>query len=1369
MKNRTGKLLAVLLALAMVAALAPATALADEVPTEVKSAEDLAKILANSSTVDDGVAAVSENTVTLKQSVEIENYISMTEGEITLDLGTYDLTRTGEGATVFSVTGGTLTIQGSGTISCEATEGTLLLVQAGAKLIMNGGTVSMDSVETGKPAVGASGAGAEFTLNDGEITGNNALLVADSGGKVILNGGRITQNSTDTEPGMSAVYSQKGSTVEVHEGAVIEAQAGIMVSDVGSNTLTMDGGTITAREGAIYTNGSSNSSGDYSDTQTITITGGAVESTEGTAIYLPGKGGKTTISGEATSISGAVTGIELRAGELTVEGGNISGGMGEAATGETPDVGGSVTWNAGIGVAPYEGQSVKVTIEGGSISGGSAFYQNEEEGNETDTGNYTFSITGGEFEGEYKDVDVSKEGLGQFISGGTFKSGNVPMPFLTEGKVVNKDGEVVDCEDALEIGLAAANDTSEDPLIVEEMIPGADLVMTVDTDGDTNIYNVQITADGVRYHKNGEGKNGYWIGFYVKAPEGAESASGTFAGEDFSLDELEILDDEGSRGVAFYYDLASNITEDTVEITFKGESGDPLGAGIINVDLTGAQKDDMTLVTADFIYNWGDDGEGNLLSGFSILFNNNMMRGKYLVTVIGPEGDIDYCETWRDLEEEIEYRRSSWACYSDEVHPGTYTFQTYTYTGRNIGDLLVELEESGSEDDPVTIDPESGVPSVEGHEFAPIGDTLTVNVVDAITGVEVTNVEVKSESESKAVASAEASVSDRTITITGGATALGDEETVQVTLFLTNPIGNPAMELVVTIAKDEEGTYKVTKVGIKSGETVVGENDGDTFKLLVNGKDFKVEAVDFTVKPIEVAAGETPTPEVSDELKGKLGNDEGVKKIAEATKPAEDDTTLQELATAEVTKPDAVDPDASDAASALTDKGIKGSSGGDVTVEEVNFFVQPHLTLDITRYIDDSSNKTLSVDISAVYDLVATTAETADDIILLEESGGGANDPNAVRIGTQPLTVSKPIQLTVGLPGGFVAVDSDPVNIYVKHTKNGGEHYHEAEVRNDDGSLTASFTSTDGLSPFTFESDAHIVAEVGWGGEEPTYFDTLQAAFDAVQDGGNITVTSDCSEVVVTVSREVTFTVYTYGDGQIGTIKAGSGYTITMDFDKDTNSYTVKAKPSSRPSAPGQAEDDPFQCDGGDDCPSHSYTDVTADYWAHPYIDYVKTHGVMDGISSTQFAPESTVNRATMATALWKLADKPVVTGEIAFVDVDEDTWYADAIRWAAKLGIINGYDDTHFGPDDAITREQMALMLYRYEKNVMEGGFTGDWSYELTFSDRAGINDYAVEAVSWLNMNKVMEGIDGAFSPAGKARRCELAKILTVYLTLDE
>ena len=207
MKNRTGKLLAVLLALAMVAALAPATALADEVPTEVKSAEDLAKILANSSTVDDGVAAVSENTVTLKQSVEIENYISMTEGEITLDLGTYDLTRTGEGATVFSVTGGTLTIQGSGTISCEATEGTLLLVQAGAKLIMNGGTVSMDSVETGKPAVGASGAGAEFTLNDGEITGNNALLVADSGGKVILNGGRITQNSTDTEPGMSAVYS----------------------------------------------------------------------------------------------------------------------------------------------------------------------------------------------------------------------------------------------------------------------------------------------------------------------------------------------------------------------------------------------------------------------------------------------------------------------------------------------------------------------------------------------------------------------------------------------------------------------------------------------------------------------------------------------------------------------------------------------------------------------------------------------------------------------------------------------------------------------------------------------------------------------------------------------------------------------------------------------------------------------------------------------------------------------------------------------------------------------------------------------------------------------------------------------------------
>ena len=500
--------------------------------------------------------------------------------------------------------------------------------------------------------------------------------------------------------------------------------------------------------------------------------------------------------------------------------------------------------------------------------------------------------------------------------------------------------------------------------------------------------------------------------------------------------------------------------------------------------------------------------------------------------------------------------------------------------------------------------------------------------------------------------------------------------------------------------------------------------------------------------PAEKYFAWTKTVEVRNDLTPQIVNTqpnvEGVE--AEAVIEAARESGIEPSGMNELAR-EAMTEAALTADAALAERALKEEN---IATQNRDVAVIVQMYVNVTVKGVSSEEESLTYDITPLYRVVATTAADVAYICL------EGSDKNAVVIGDErALTVTEPVTLTLGVPAGIAGEGEE---VYIKHVKDSKMTcYYKGVARG--GKVT--FTNPHGFSSFTVTGKKpETAAKIG-----ETLYASLQDAVDAVQEYGIIQVTGDCSEEIATVSREVTFTVWTEGDGIIGTINAGPGYTLTVDGD----TYTVKAKPSSQPSAPGQAEDDPFQCDGGDDCPSHSYTDVTADYWAHPYIDYVKTHGVMDGISSTQFAPESTVNRATMATALWKLADKPLVTGEIAFVDVDEDTWYADAIRWAAKLGIINGYDDTHFGPDDAITREQMALMLYRYEKNVMEGGFTGDWSYELSFSDKAGINDYAVEAVSWLNMNKVMEGIDGAFSPAGKARRCELAKILTVYLTLDE
>ncbi len=191
-------------------------------------------------------------------------------------------------------------------------------------------------------------------------------------------------------------------------------------------------------------------------------------------------------------------------------------------------------------------------------------------------------------------------------------------------------------------------------------------------------------------------------------------------------------------------------------------------------------------------------------------------------------------------------------------------------------------------------------------------------------------------------------------------------------------------------------------------------------------------------------------------------------------------------------------------------------------------------------------------------------------------------------------------------------------------------------------------------------------------------------------------------------------------------------------------------------------------CDGGADCPSRRFKDLDAAAWYHAYTDYVITHDLMHGEDSVTFDPLGTVTRAQMVTTLWNMNGNGVVNYMMPFEDVQEDQWYAEAIRWAASEGIVTGYDARTFGPDDPISREQMAVMLYRYEQKYGDGGFTGAWMFPLGFTDSAKVSDWAYEAVAWCSMNKVVQGKDdGSFDPAGTARRVELATVLTKYLSL--
>ncbi|MBQ8552031.1 MAG: S-layer homology domain-containing protein [Clostridia bacterium] len=185
-------------------------------------------------------------------------------------------------------------------------------------------------------------------------------------------------------------------------------------------------------------------------------------------------------------------------------------------------------------------------------------------------------------------------------------------------------------------------------------------------------------------------------------------------------------------------------------------------------------------------------------------------------------------------------------------------------------------------------------------------------------------------------------------------------------------------------------------------------------------------------------------------------------------------------------------------------------------------------------------------------------------------------------------------------------------------------------------------------------------------------------------------------------------------------------------------------------------------------CPMKPFTDLKYDEWYHDAVHYAIENDLMNGISQNTFDPSGTVTRSMIVTILWRLEGKPFVNYMMTFTDVESGTWYTEAVRWAASTGIVEGYNAETFGPDDAITREQLATMLYRYEQHK-GGGFTGMWMYQLKFPDLDSLSMWAVEAVSWCNMKGVINGNGaGMLNPKGEASRAEAAQMLLNYAKVD-
>ena len=175
------------------------------------------------------------------------------------------------------------------------------------------------------------------------------------------------------------------------------------------------------------------------------------------------------------------------------------------------------------------------------------------------------------------------------------------------------------------------------------------------------------------------------------------------------------------------------------------------------------------------------------------------------------------------------------------------------------------------------------------------------------------------------------------------------------------------------------------------------------------------------------------------------------------------------------------------------------------------------------------------------------------------------------------------------------------------------------------------------------------------------------------------------------------------------------------------------------------------------------FTDVSETDWFYEDVALCNLLGLMEGTSDTTFSPYATTTRGMIVTILWRLEESPVVDFAMTFEDVPEK-YYTEAVRWAASEGIVGGYSAAAFGPEDAITREQLATILYNYAKYKGEG-FSGSWYFLLDFPDSAGVSTWADEAMHWCVMNDIIRGSDGKLMPKDGAQRCQAAAMLIRFL----
>lgn len=214
-------------------------------------------------------------------------------------------------------------------------------------------------------------------------------------------------------------------------------------------------------------------------------------------------------------------------------------------------------------------------------------------------------------------------------------------------------------------------------------------------------------------------------------------------------------------------------------------------------------------------------------------------------------------------------------------------------------------------------------------------------------------------------------------------------------------------------------------------------------------------------------------------------------------------------------------------------------------------------------------------------------------------------------------------------------------------------------------------------------------------------------------------------------------------------------FTKAYDFSvKVTKSFTLYAKWTEIKKEPVVDELDK----------TNTFTDVKENDWFYANVQYVGENKLMNGVADDKFAPNDTLTRAMLVTVLYRNEGEPAVNKSIPFADVDMGAWYANAVVWAKQNGIVNGVNETEFAPDENITREQIAAIMFRYAQ--YKGMDAVTLEENLHFADADEISEYAVSAMNWAVGTGLMKGKSTTtINLKDNATRAEIAAILHRFI----